>query len=422
MIISKILIEVKNYIYLLKNISNRLTVEFVNQLSVIITLPFIANSLGINKFAIVSEGMIIIHLILLISSWGIDGYSIETINTLKKTSENTSENNRFITSFYINRFILISILLIILFYFLKVNLFNIGLKYYGLILFAIFSSFFLPLWFFQAIGKSEKLLIPTIIGRAIFVVLIFIFAKGENSIMWFFLSHGISSMIISLLGMIILFRMKYRIKISNIKKLFIFFKKSFSHFFFSVVNNQFNTLWAIAIIMLGSPTNIAIFNLANQVLKAGMGITELIGRVIRQSTFTKGGFHLWKILNCVFLIYLFIALISIFLTKDILSFFLINVYLDYKIVFQMMILVWFLNAIFKILSYAFLTKYLNIEIANQISIKAGLVHIGSIFFWLVFTIEYTASSIVLFMLISCLLQIIVLLIYIKLNKHKFIIK
>ena len=417
MIVTKILIEAKNYIYLLKNISNRLTVEFINQVSVIITLPFIANSLGINKFAIVSEGMIIIHLILLVSSWGIDGYSIETINKFK----NPIEKNRFITNFYINRFVLISILILILFLFLKINLFNIGLKYFGLILFAVFSSFFLPLWFFQAIGKSEKLLVPTIIGRTVFIVLIFSFVEGEKSIMWFFLSHGISSLIISLLGVIILFRMEYRIKLSNIKKLFTFFKRSSSHFFLSVINNQFNTLWAVAIIMLGSPANIAIFNLANQVLKAGMGITELIGRVIRQSTFTKDSAHLWKILNFVFFIYLFITLISIFLTQDILSLLFIDAYLNYKVVFQMIILVWFLIAIFKLLSYAFLTRYMNIEIANQISIKAGLVHIISMLLWLIFITEYSAISVVLFMTISCLLQIIVLLIYIKLNKHKFII-
>ena len=87
MIISRILIEAKNYIYILKNISNRLTVEFINQLSVIITLPIIANSLGINSFAIVSQGMILIHLILLISSWGIDGYSIERLILMTLSKE-----------------------------------------------------------------------------------------------------------------------------------------------------------------------------------------------------------------------------------------------------------------------------------------------------------------------------------------------
>ena len=46
---------ITNYAYVSKNIFNRLSVESINQITILLTLPFIANSLGINSFAIVSE-------------------------------------------------------------------------------------------------------------------------------------------------------------------------------------------------------------------------------------------------------------------------------------------------------------------------------------------------------------------------------
>ena len=412
MIISRILIEAKNYIYILKNISNRLTVEFINQLSVIITLPIIANSLGINSFAIVSQGMILIHLILLISSWGIDGYSIERLNN----SNDIKQRNLIINTFILTRLSLTLFFVIILFVFLKSNFIKLNLEYFWYMLFPIIASSFLPLWFFQAIGKPEKLLLPTLIGRFIFIILIFLFLKNDNSVNWFFISHGISSSIISLFGILILFKMDYKVKLINFKNIIYYLKESNNHFFLLIVNNQFNTLWATAIIFVGSSTSIAIFNLANQILKAGMGISELVGRVIRQSTYLKEINHLKKIIIIISFLYFLISIFFIYTLRDILKIFFISDYLLHIVIFQIIIVIWFFNAVFKLLSYSFITKILDIKKANKTSIRIGLIHVLFVFLWLVFSSSYNVFSISVYMMLACFFQFLTLVIYIKLAK------
>ena len=412
MIISRILIEAKNYIYILKNISNRLTVEFINQLSVIITLPIIANSLGINSFAIVSQGMILIHLILLISSWGIDGYSIERLNN----SNDIKQRNLIINTFILTRLSLTLFFVIILFVFLKSNFIKLNQEYFWYMLFPIIASSFLPLWFFQAIGKPEKLLLPTLIGRFIFIILIFLFLKNDNSVNWFFISHGISSSIISLFGILILFKMDYKVKLINFKNIIYYLKESNNHFFLLIVNNQFNTLWATAIIFVGSSTSIAIFNLANQILNAGMGISELVGRVIRQSTYLKEINHLKKIIIIISFLYFLISIFFIYTLRDILKIFFISDYLLHIVIFQIIIVIWFFNAVFKLLSYSFITKILDIKKANETSIRIGLIHVLFVFLWLVFSSSYNVFSISVYMMLACFFQFLALVIYIKLAK------
>ena len=403
---------IANYAYIFKNIFNRLSVESINQITILLTLPFIANSLGIGSFAIVSKGMIIIHLILLISDWGVDGYSIEKLNY----SKDFKERNLFINSFFLLKLLLILFFIIILFYFLKINLLNLDLSYFSFIVFPILATSFLPLWFFQAIGKTEKLILPTLFGRSIFVILILFFVKNDESVKWFFISHGISSFIISFCGIIILFKMNYEIKLPNYKNVILHFKNSTSHFFLLITSNQFNTMWSTAIIFLGNSTSVAIFNLSNQILKAGMGISELIGRVVRQSTFNKNISHLKKVILFIIIFYFFSTIVGILLIDDILKYFFIDEYLTYIKVFHIIVVIWFLNALFKIFSYAFLTKIIDVKKANIMSIKIGSCHIIFLIFWTIFSKSYSIYSIIIYMFLACFSQLLILLIYAKFNK------
>ena len=102
--------------------------------------------------------------------------------------------------------------------------------------------------------------------------------------------------------------------------------------------------------------------------------------------------------------------------KKILGMILINEYLNHIIVFQIIIMVWFFNALYKNISYVFLTKINNINKSNLIAIKIGLMHILLLIIWVFFSNNYNSFTVVSYMFVGCFLQTLLILVYIGYKK------
>ena len=133
-------------------------------------------------------------------------------------------------------------------------------------------------------------------------------------------------------------------------------------------------------------------------------------------TFNKNIDQVKIVLIITSFVYLIIGLLIIFLMKSILSMILINEYLDHIIVFQIIIMVWFFNALYKNISYVFLTKINNINKPNLIAIQIGLMHILLLLIWMFFSNNYNSLTVVSYMFAGCFLQTLLILVYIGYKK------
>ena len=395
----------------ISQLKSRLGIEFINQISVLITLPIIANNLGLNSFAYISQGLIIMNIILLISSWGVDASSIEILN--KKIQK--KETEIYLSSVFIIRFSLSFLCFIFLYLIIFLNIYKFDFILLLYIFIPIIFTNLIPLWYFQAIGKSEKLLIPTILGRVLFVFIIIYFVKNQENIIWVFISHGISSIVVSVCGLYIIFN-KYKFVIPSFEKIFTYFKSSSSHFLLILMNNHFSSLWSFIILIYGSSTGIAYYNLANYFLKAGMGISEMISRIIKINSYKEFFYKTKQISLLVASTYLIISCVGVILIEDIIIIFFNDSYRLSANIFKIMILIWFLNALYKIINYNFFSKILTEEKTNIISIKIGFIHVLLIILWVFIEDFQSIFSLTIFMLLSCVLQLIMIMIYIKIYK------
>lgn len=159
------------------NLSSRMIVLFLNQISSIALLYFMISRLDINQFGIISSALIIYNIVFIIIEWG---FTIYSINSLKFLSH--LEQEKKVSAILWAKIIFFCFSILIIIYFFKKNIILYE-DYYLLIslIFLILVSVFNPLWLLQFLNKTELLLIPTIFFKILQFLILYFFLKNEYS-------------------------------------------------------------------------------------------------------------------------------------------------------------------------------------------------------------------------------------------------
>ena len=260
---------------LFSNISSRIKIIIINQLSVLISLPYIANSLGLENFGLLSISLIIIQLCFTVTEWGFGFYSIEKIKELK--NDNYHGINTLLSSIYFAKIIFITIIFPVIIILYLTNLlptfsFNILL----LTMLGIFFASLNPLWFYQAINKTEQLVLPTIISRMIYLIIIFTLVNYENDYLIAIFAQVIYLGIASIFPIFQIYKLGYnfiKFDYSSSKKLLLETK---NYFIASVIQNQTHLILGFLLTFFSNPIQIGLFNIADQLLRAGNAFINII--------------------------------------------------------------------------------------------------------------------------------------------------
>ena len=125
----------------INQIFHRSLIVIINQTSIIITIPYLANIFSYESFAIFSQAIVFIQITWILSEWGIGNYSI---NIFPK-----SKNFQFKLFIEINYLVLLLLLAISACLFLIITFMstNIDSKLFYILLFSFIFGGLNPLWF-----------------------------------------------------------------------------------------------------------------------------------------------------------------------------------------------------------------------------------------------------------------------------------
>lgn len=272
------------YFYQLSNIFKRVSIELINQITAIISVPLIVNGLEFEIYGFFTFCLFFSYLVETLSGWGIHVHIIESL------SANKIDKNK------INNYIFVSIIL----RFIGLIFYTIGMLFFSkfifqeininqqslLILFVLaFLIIFNPLELIQAFGKIEKILIPSIVGRLLFLILLFIFKDDLNFslLICFFIIMMILPFI---LGYYFIYHKLDFTNFISLKKIRIIsetVKKSKNTIFLFLENNYFFIILSFTLSLKLNIYELAIFNFLIQLFRPGLALVELSMRLAWQT-------------------------------------------------------------------------------------------------------------------------------------------
>ena len=261
-----------------------------------------------------------------------------------------------------------------------------------------------PLNYFQAIEQPEKLVLPSIIGRALYLSIIFFLVSGSDSMHWVLTAHGFSYALTAFeIDFVVPFlKNTPKLKLNNIKKRFV----NTTPFFLSgAIMGQFHSIWGLFLIAVAGPIEIAIFNLADQALRAGSAFTNILPEVLLVSHLNEGeeANSSSRIKLAIFTV-IVLSIIGLLLTKLMITLFIGDSYLIAANVIQVTIIIWLFLAIIKLLGYPLLGIRFGLDRVNKINYIFAIMNFVGIPVWLYFG-NLTSIGLAYFVLTICLIYL-----------------
>lgn len=391
-----------NNLIFYKSLSNRFILLLSHQLSILISIIILGIRIDEYNFGLISIYLILFQISYLLTEWGYSIYSIYAAN----------KKNYFLKEIYSEVlfskliFLILCIISIVFFFYFYPIYWISNLSILFLILSIIFSAFN-PLWYLQAILKSEILIKPTIISRIFFLCIIF-FLVDEKNLEYFFFAQFISFFIPTLIGNYYILKNEKPIINFNFDKILKLKKKTVGIFFSTVIQNQAFSLWGIFLVFFSSPAQVAYFVLADQTLRAANGIGVIFQEVFMSLKNKIKIIFFKKILILLFILLFLISIFTIFYTEKIIIFIFNEKFSNATLVIRLTIISCFFLTFSKILGYSLVTKFSEIKLLNNISYFLLLFNIFSILINFLF-IEVNAVNASILFLISVIFNLILIL-------------
>jgi O-antigen/teichoic acid export membrane protein len=395
----------------LKQIIGRSSIIIINQISILIVLPLLAFRLDLEMFGQIAIGLVLIQMSWMISDWGIQNYSIEKWPNQKTLNQ----KNEFISVVTSLRLLVSVFCLLIIYPMVNLGFIDFPMKFFFCIIPSVIMGGSYPLWFYQVQKSPHEMILVTFYTRNLYLLIIFILVKGNTSAFWVFLAQGINMTIITIYAFFKIYaKYNFCLKSFKYKSLLLIFKQSWPFLINAIANNQINTLWGFGLAIFGGPGSMAIFNLADQIYRAGGALSNIISQAVRINFY---GAVFSKIKSTIILfssLFLFLSLGLSSSAELIIKNFFPQDYYPAVHVIQVMIFAWGMHAIIKLLNYPVLGESYGSVWVNRITYLFLVIHAMSFFVWAMYF--RSPLSLSLFFSLAILFQLIIYLWHIsKLN-------
>ena len=365
----------------IKQITSRSAIIIFNQLSLIIVIPILASRLSLENFGQVAIAMTIAQLIWVVSDWGIQNYSIE----IWKKFEDTNQKNNFISSFLLLNISISILSLILIFILIKSEILNLSLLFFIFNIPSVLFGALLPIWFFQVIKKPDELILPTLISRILYLLLVVMFVQNDDSAHWVLLIQGLMLAIITLYGYLKMFT-KYSFKIDRVKLIEVIelFKIGKKYLLNLILNSQINTLWAFGLSIFGGPLAMSMYTIGDQLYRAGSAFTNVIAQIVRINYIEESLNKVKPIVIFFSLIYLIISALIYFFAEALILLFFSDLYTDSIKIVQFLMAIWAIQSIIKLINYPILSQQYGTNWVNSKTTFFLILHFVMFSFWVTF--------------------------------------
>lgn len=212
---------------LIDNIASLGALQLLNYLAPLLLIPFLTRVLEVKEFGAVMAAMATIVIAYIITDYG---FSLSLTYRISKRRENRQYINNLISVVFTAKIIL-SLLasVVVIIVSLLPSYYNYK-KIFWMGLLAVFSQAYQPIWLFQGLEKIKNYAAYMALTKISHVFLTFLLVSISNNGFLVLLSWSISNFIGMMIGIYMLMRMGYEIRLSSFKKSIKELKKS-SEFF-----------------------------------------------------------------------------------------------------------------------------------------------------------------------------------------------
>lgn len=297
---------------LLTNFFSLGTLQIFSYVIPLITLPYLARVLGVEKFGLVFFAAAFIQYFGILTDFG---FGLSAVRETAINRDNTGKISEIFNSVMLIKFCLLIVGFIIM---SSIILFFPKFRADWLVYFYTFGSIagvaFFPDWFFQGMGQMRYITILNITAKLIFLGLIFVFVKTSSNYLLVPVLNSLGYLVAGVIGFFLAIK-QFKIKLycPDFQVLKLQFKYSAEFFLSRVSVSLYTNTNAFCLGLLGSTLSVGYYVAAEKLYQAFGGIYQPLNNSLypyvakyKNIAFYKKFFKLAILINTITCLFLFI--------------------------------------------------------------------------------------------------------------------
>ncbi len=264
---------------LISNFLSLSSVQAVNYILPLITIPYLVRVLGPEKFGLIAFAQAFIQYFVLITDYGFNLSATREISINRDNKEKISEIFSSIMLIKISFMILSFLILCLLVY--SVDKFRTEWLIYFLTFGIILGNVLLPVWLFQGMERMKQLALLNILPRMIFTVFIFIFIRIQSDYIYIPLINSLGFIVSGLISLwIIIKKFEVKIKIPTFVEIKHELKEGWHIFISTVSISLYTTSNTFILGIFTNNTIVGYYSAGEKIVKAVQGLMGPLSQTI----------------------------------------------------------------------------------------------------------------------------------------------
>ena len=255
----------------LGNFLSLATLQGLNYILPLLTLPYLVRVLGAEKFGLIAFATAVVGYFIVLTDYGFN------FSATREVANHRDDKNKLVEIFSSVMIIKVLLLLIsfVILLFLIISFEKIGTDalLYILTFGSVVGQVLFPVWFFQGVERMKYITIINIISKTIFTVAIFLLVKQTSDYLLVPILTSVGIIVASLISLyIVFFTFKVKFKFQKIATIKQYLKGGSPLFYTSAMSNLLTSSGIIVLSMVTNNTVVGYFSALEKLFRAVVGL------------------------------------------------------------------------------------------------------------------------------------------------------
>lgn len=261
-----------------KNLFSLGFIHGMNLLIPLLVMPYLVKVIGLSTYGIISTAQNFVAFFVMLIDFGFNITAVRSIAQAKDDRGKVSET--------INRVFFLKLLLLVLAFFLFLLIvilipnFRHNFLIYAFSFFIVIGQVSLPLWYYQAVEKINKTVLPIVISKITAIIFVFLFVKSDANAPLVNLFFGLGNLISGVTLFFYIFK-EYKLSTSSFNRIVL--KQEFRANIAIVSSNISVVIYTNSPLLIlnffVSPTVLGIFSVIDRVIQIFKTLLSLLHQV-----------------------------------------------------------------------------------------------------------------------------------------------
>lgn len=357
-----------------KNFSYLFLGQLFNQFLPLLVIPYLTKVLSIEYYGVYAYTVAWIAIISILLDFGFNIFGVERIVKTRYINKRLKTVYSGVVSAKI--LMLVLSIIIYLFYIFLSNDYS-GNKlqmFWGVI--SIFAIAFQPFWIFTGLEKNYLIMICALIGKLLFLFLVFLFIKNNDDLGYLIFYYGLSQVLTTIIGVYFLRKNNIHILRIDFRKGVSYIKRAWPFFISRLAVAMYSTGAGVFLGAFSNAASVAVYSIAEQMYKGVQALISPISQVMYPYMMrTKNFLLLYKITGAAITLTVFCSVFGYFSAPYFVDYFFGSKYLDSIKVFNVFLITIIFVVPSVLFGYPLLGARGRLHQANSSVIYAGVVQI-----------------------------------------------